>query len=108
MEYCKNESNNIKEKHFYILKPDYNPINENELKKHEYGKEYQIITYTELYEALKPRERKNKPSESEFLYDQFIQSLEYVKSSKAEQMRKTAYIRLKQKINELKEKNPNN
>ena len=108
MEYCKNESNNIKEKHFYILKPDYNPINENELKKHEYGKEYQIITYTELYEALKPRERKNKPSESEFLYDQFIQSLEYVKSSKAEQMRKTAYIRLKQRYNELKEKNPNN
>ena len=104
---CKNK-NTKKEKHFYILKPEYNSINDDELSKYKYGEKYQIITYTELYETLKLYNVEKPNTESEFLYDQFIQSLEYVKSSKAEQMRKTAYIRLKQKINELKNKNSNN
>ncbi len=102
------EKHNIKQKHFFILKPEYNSINEDELKNYYNGKKYKIITYTELYEALRNRKPYKQENESKFLYDQFIQSLEYVKSSQAEQMRKTAYIRLKQRINELKKDNFNN
>lgn len=102
------EKHNKKKKHFFILKPEYNSINEVELKKYYNGDKYRLITYTELYNILNDKEIDYNPygqkisnPKSTFLYDQFKQSLEYVKSSKAEQMRKTAYIRLKQRICEL-------
>lgn len=106
------EKHNKKKKHFFILKPEYNSINEVELKKYYNGDKYRLITYTELYNILNDKEIDYNPygqkisnPKSTFLYDQFKQSLEYVKSSKAEQMRKTAYIRLKQRICELNCKN---
>lgn len=101
-----------KKKHFFILKPDYSSITKKDLEENYYnGDKYTIITYGDLYKTLQryegkynPNGLKNSDPKATFLYDQFIQGLEYVKSSKAEQMRKTAYIRLKQRLNELDNK----
>ena len=95
--------------HFFILQPQYSSITREKLND-EYlnGKEYEIIYYDELYSELRnlkynPYGNKDAGNQEkrDFLFEQFIESLKYISSSKAEQMKETAYIRLKQRINEL-------
>ena len=40
-----------------------------------------------------------------FLYQEFIYTIEYIQMSKASQQQKIAYTRLKQRISELKQNN---
>ena len=96
-------------KHFFILLPRYSSITRKKLDEYLNGKDYEILYYDELYNELKnhhydPYHGKDVEGEAkrDFLYEQFIDGLKYISSSKAEQMKETAYIRLKQKINELK------
>ena len=106
--YVSKQYKNLK-KHFFILKPNYNHIQKNKFKN---GDDYKIISYDELYEILigkkyEPYDNDNDEERAKrnFLYDQFKEGIEYVKSSKAEQKKKIAYIRLNQKIKKLQNKN---
>ena len=110
-----------KNKHFFILEPEYSSITQNKLNSNEllYGDKYSIIHYDDLYNLLLQipeynpyrnsiRQEATENTQRQFLYDQFKKTIEYIKSSSAEQMRKTAYIRLKQRLNELDNKPSNN
>ena len=103
-----------KNKHFFILEPEYSSITQSKLNSNEllHGSKYSIIHYDDLYKLLleipeyNPYRKNLKQEETEkaqrqFLYNQFKKTIEYIKSSNAEQMRTTAYIRLKQRICEL-------
>lgn len=97
-----------KTKYFFILEPEYSSITNEILKEFNEGDKYKIITYNELHHVLINTNYypyKNKDNEKRnFLYKQFLAAIEYVCSSKAEQKQKTAYIRLKQRIEELDNK----
>lgn len=96
-------------KHFFILEPEYSSITRKKLdENYKNGKEYHILHYNELYDVLKnveynPYGKQNDKEKEKraFLYQEFLHGLKYISSSKAEQMKETAYIRLKQRINEL-------
>ena len=97
--------------HYYLLKPKYNSITKEELRKnYKYGDKYSIIDYEDLYKVItKPNSYiNNKDPRKVFLYEQFVEGIKYVKSTKSEQMREIAYIRLKQRLDELGNKPSNN
>lgn len=97
--------------HYYLLKPKYNSITKEELRKnYKNGDKYSIIDYEDLYKVItKPNSYiNNKDPRKVFLYEQFVEGIKYVKSTKSEQMREIAYIRLKQKLDELGNKPSNN
>ena len=90
--------------HYFLLKPKYNSITKEELiNNYKNGDKYNIIDYEDLYEAITKTNLyiNNKDPRKVFLYEQFVEGIKYVKSTKAEQMREIAYIRLKQKLDEL-------
>ena len=90
--------------YFYILEPQYSSITEEEKNKHG-GKNYKIVYYDDLYKIIcsSKYEPNGKSSNyGNFLYKEFIYSIEYIQMSKALQQQKIAYTRLKQRINELK------
>jgi hypothetical protein len=95
-------------KHFILLKPIYNPITDKIMKEYG-GSSYEIKEYHKLFEVLsnykeyKPLGKKAN-SDGQFLFKEFVKSVEYVGMTKAEQRRRTAYIRLNQKLDELKKK----
>ena len=95
--------------HFYVLAPKYSGITREELNKYKCGKEYVPIYYSKLYEILSEYNYKpnnQKPScEAQFLFGQFIHSLEFLTWTKARQRERIAFIRLKQRITELKANN---
>lgn len=97
--------------HYYLLKPKYNSITKEELRKnYKSGDKYSIIDYEDLYKVItKPNSYiNNKDPRKVFLYEQFVEGIKYVKSTKSEQMREIAYIRLKQRLDELGNKPSNN
>ena len=97
--------------HYYLLKPKYNSITKEELRKnYKNGDKYSIIDYEDLYKVItKPNSYiNNEDPRKVFLYEQFVEGIKYVKSTKAEQMREIAYIRLKQRLDELKNNESNN
>ena len=97
--------------HYYLLKPKYNSITKEELRKnYKNGDKYSIIDYEDLYKVItKPNSYiNNKDPRKVFLYEQFVEGIKYVKSTKSEQMREIAYIRLKQRLDELGNKPSNN
>lgn len=88
--------------YYYILVPEYSPINENYLNKYQSGDKYVIKTYNNLYKAIRNYDYfpngKEATDEQRYLFDQFVKTIEYLTWSKAKQMENTAYIRLRQKI----------
>ncbi len=101
-----NKKYSKKAKYFYILEPPYSSITESEKNKRG-GEYYKIVYYDDLYKTLRsstynPNGKSSKYGD--FLYREFIYTIEYIQMSKAAQQEKIAYTRLKQKINELKVK----
>lgn len=104
--YIKKEYPN-KKAHFYILEPPYSSITEDEKNKHG-GKDYKIVYYDDLYKILLSSKYMPNGKVSEygnFLYQEFIYTIEYIQMSKASQQQKIAYTRLKQRISELEQNN---
>lgn len=98
----------IPHKHFFVLAPEYNTITQEELiNEYECGDRYVLKTYNSLFDSLKRaiyRPLGRDASElGEFLFNQFLRGVEYISWSKAKQHERTAYIRLKQRIQELEE-----
>ena len=96
-----------KKAYFYILEPSYSLITENEKNKNG-GKKYKIVYYDDLYKILKNSKYKpnGKSNEySDFLYKEFLYTIEYIQMSKAEQQKKIACIRLKQKLDNVEKEN---
>lgn len=105
--YVENEYKAIANKSYFILKPEYNSITGEIAKNKTNGDKYSIKTYKELYEVIK-NEKYNPPTpsvteRSQFLFEEFKKSIEYLTWSKAQQLERTSYIRLNQRIQELKE-----
>lgn len=100
--YIKNEYEK-KDKYFYILEPHYSSITEDEKNKNG-GEHYKILYYEELYKVFKNAKYRPAGKETEygnFLFKEFIYTIEYIKMSKTLQQEKIAYTRLKQRISEL-------
>ena len=100
--YIKNEYEK-KDKYFYILEPHYSSITEEEKNKNG-GEHYKILYYEELYKVFKNAKYRPAGKETEygnFLFKEFIYTIEYIKMSKTLQQEKIAYTRLKQRISEL-------
>lgn len=96
-------------KKFFVLAPEYNPITQKILNDdYECGSKYKYVTYTDLLEHIKNKKYHPlglEPSKlGKFLFSEFIKTIEYISWSKAMQRERTAYIRLAQRINELKNK----
>ena len=94
-----------KKAYFYILVPPYSSITESEKNKCG-GKNYKIIYYTDFYKVFTNSKYMPNGKSSEygnFLYKEFINTIEYIQMSKAAQQEKIAYTRLKQRINSLEE-----
>ena len=95
-----------KKAYFYILEPSYSSITEHEKNTHG-GKDYKILYYDDLYNIFYKTQYTPNGKHSEygdFLYKEFINTIEYIKMTKAAQQEKIAYTRLKQRISELKVK----
>lgn len=112
-EELKNINNN--NKHFFILEPSYSTITPETLNKNfECGERYSIIHYNKLIDIL-PKDYnpydttdENVVNERKFLYKEFIKTLEYINMTSSSLMREIAYIRLKQRLDELGNKTSNN
>lgn len=107
--YVEKEYKDIKNKLYFILKPEYNSISEKLIKEYENGDKYikngPPKTYKQLFEVIKNEEYAPTTSvvseHSKFMFDEFKKSIEYLTWSKAQQLERTSYIRLKQRIEEL-------
>ena len=92
---------------FFVLAPEYNKITQEKLKSdYEEGDNYTLKNYTDLYKIFsklkyKPYNRKAS-KQGKFLFSEFVKSIEYLTWSKAKQYERTSYIRLKQRLKELK------
>lgn len=110
------ENIDIKNKHFFILEPNYSQITQDILNHdYEHGEEYSIIHYEDLHKKLKgltynPYDTNDEKikNERKFLYKEFIKTLEYINMTSSSLMREIAYIRLKQRLDELGNKPSNN
>lgn len=111
-DYIKNKyQNKYRDDHkkFFVLAPEYNGLTQEELNTYyKYGKKYNLKTYSEMYDVFKNQVYKplgHDASElGKFLFAQFLKGIEYLTWSTAKQHEKTAYIRLKQRIQELDNK----
>lgn len=87
---------------FFILTPEYNDINLDEFYN---GEKFSKKTYNNLFGLLKnTRYHPNGITLSEisiYSFNEFKKSIEYLTWSKGMQAQNTAYIRLKQRLNEL-------
>lgn len=95
------------EQYFYVLAPKYNAITGEKLEEYEEGKSYILIHYNnDLVSLFKTHEYKpagRPPSDrGKILYEEFVKTIEYISWNVAEQHQNTAYVRLKQKLEELK------
>lgn len=91
---------------FFILAPEYNTaVAPNYLNSFLNGNNYTIKTYREFANFLSKCRYsplgKEITQEQRFMFNQFILNVQYLGWSKAQQRENTAYIRLKQRIEEL-------
>ncbi len=104
-EYIEKEYSDIQSHKYFILAPEYNGISRDSLNNYESGEHYILKNYNQLFAVLDTfayRPLNNNPSqESLFMFNQFKKSIEFLTWSKGKQREKTAYIRLKQRIEEL-------
>ena len=103
------QSIDSKNKHFFILVPSYSTITEEILKKeYKNGKEYSILHYDKLSSKLPKSYNPYKTTdinilnERKFLYEEFIKTLKYINMTNSTLMRELSYIRLKQRIDEIR------
>lgn len=96
-------------KKYVVLAPEYNGLTQEKLDTYyENGEQYELKTYNEMFEKFKNQVYMPLGHESselgKFLFTQFLKGIEYLTWSTAKQHEKTAYIRLKQRIQELDNK----
>ena len=99
----------VPNKHFFVLAPEYNPLTQNELNNvYESGNYYTLKSYRDLYNSIlahahyQPLGRVvGQNTLGYFLFREFVRGIQYISWSKAKQRETTAYIRLKQRMQEL-------
>ncbi|WP_033379045.1 PD-(D/E)XK nuclease family protein [Mesomycoplasma moatsii] len=93
------------EKHFYLLIPEYSSIEKEFITNLKYGKEYMIVYYKNFYEILKSHQylKSKNDDYQKFIFNEFRQNIKYLTWTKAQQVQYTSFIKLKQKIEFLKQ-----
>lgn len=107
-EYINNQYPNL-EKHFFILKPDYNFINQQKISTYKYGDQFIIKNYGNLYNSI-IKEHNYLPNQKQpdeyqkFIFNEFRINVMYLMWTKAKQIEFTSNIKLKQLTDKLSNK----
>lgn len=104
--YVESKYSHVPSRNYFVLAPEYNELTRETLnERYENGNQYVLKSYNDLFNSfINLQYRPNghqASSEGTFLFSQFKKSIEYLTWSKGKQRERTAYIRLKQRLDEL-------